>query len=126
MKWCSLCCYSLPEDSSKRRQFTQHLVKSGPSLIDTKTSFPRKQLFLRSIIRKSYDISHPIGCMQIPLENTKTVQELPDPSLCMLVMQYIQHCGKGRGLGLRLQYRLALHHVYTAHASATHPIMQCM
>ena len=34
--------------------------------------------------------------------NTKTVQELPDPSLRMLVMQYIQRCRNGRDLGLRL------------------------
>ena len=34
--------------------------------------------------------------------HTKTVQELPDPSLRELVMQYIQRCGKGRGLGSRL------------------------
>ena len=40
--------------------------------------------------------------MQIPLENTKTVQELPDPSFRVLVMQYIQRCGKGRGLDSRL------------------------
>ena len=59
---------------------------------------------VRSIIRKSYDISHPIGSMQIPLENTKTVQELPDPSFRVLVMQYIQRCGKGRGLDSRLPW----------------------
>ena len=34
--------------------------------------------------------------------HTKTVQESPDPSLCVLVMQYIQCCGKGRSLGSRL------------------------
>ncbi|MCG8623521.1 MAG: hypothetical protein MJE68_16205 [Proteobacteria bacterium] len=50
----------------------------------------------------SCDISHPIGPLQIPPENTKTVQESPDPSFRMLVMQYIQRCGKGRGLGSRL------------------------
>ena len=38
----------------------------------------------------------PLGSMQIPLENTKTVQELPDPSFRVLVMQYIQRYGKGR------------------------------
>ena len=67
----------------------------------------RDRAFLRSIIRKSHDISHPIGSMQIPLENTKTVQELPDPSFRVLVMQYIQHCGKGRGLDSRL---ISLYH----------------
>ena len=33
---------------------------------------------------------------------TKTVQELPDPSFRMLVMQYIQRRGDRRGLGSRL------------------------
>ena len=45
--------------------------------------------------------------MQIPLENTKTVQELPDPSFRVLVMQYIQRCGKGRGLDSRLHMGVA-------------------
>ena len=38
----------------------------------------------------------PLGSMQIPLENTKTVQELPDSSFCVLMMQYIQRCRKER------------------------------
>ena len=53
------------------------------------------------VIAMSHDSLHPIGSMQIPLENTKTVQESPDPSqiLYVLVMQYIQHCGNGRVWG---------------------------
>ena len=61
--------------------------------------------FLWSIIRKSYDISHSVGSMQILLEDTKTMQESPYPSFRVLVMQYIQRCGKGRGLDSRLVTR---------------------
>ena len=60
----------------------------------------RDHVFLWSITQISHDISHPIGSMQIPLEHTQTMKELPDPSYHMLVMQYIWRCGKG---GLRLQ-----------------------
>ena len=35
--------------------------------------------------------SHPIGSMQIPLEHT---QEFPDLPFRVLVMQYIQRCGR--------------------------------
>ena len=146
MKWCSLCCCSLPEDSSKHRRLTQHLIESGPLDKERKTarayhrvlcspsSSPcslvvycvnklrrhnislhcvpvychinashvnHDRAFLWSIIQRTHDISHPIVSMQIPLENKNTVQELPDTSFCMLMMQYIQHCGKGRGLGSR-------------------------
>ena len=65
----------------------------------------RDRVLLWSITQMSHDISHPIGSMQIPLEHTQTMQEFPDSSFHVLVMQYIQCCRKGRGLGLRLQNR---------------------
>ena len=55
--------------------------------------------YLLSVIAKMlHDSSHSIGSMQILL---KTVQESPDTSFCVLV---IQHCGAEKeGLGTRLQ-----------------------
>ena len=44
----------------------------------------------------SHDISHPIGPLQIPPENTKAMQEFPNLPFRVLVMQYIQHCGNRR------------------------------
>ena len=54
----------------------------------------------------SHDISYPIGSMHIPLQHTKTVQEFPDPSFRVLMMQYIQRCGNRRGSGFETTLRI--------------------
>ena len=61
----------------------------GVDLIWVNRHVNRDLAFLLSIIWKTHDISHPIGSMQILQENTKTLQELQDPSFRMLEMQYI-------------------------------------
>ena len=62
---------------------------------------------------QSCDTSHPIGSMQIPVEHTKTVQESPDPSFRVLVMQYIQRCANGRGLDARLWWLVKMNDTTT-------------
>ena len=46
---------------------------------------------------------HVTSCLIAFQEHTKTVQESPDPSFRVLVMQYIQRCANGRGLDARLR-----------------------
>ena len=51
---------------------------------------------------------HVTSCLIAFQEHTKTVQESPDPSFRVLVMQYIQRCANGRGLDARLRRLLAV------------------
>ena len=138
MKWCSLCCRSLPEDSSKRRRVTQHLVKSGPSLTDIKTSFPRRTASFSGLSRSTV---YPISFAAFTIDNKLCHHSFSLHSVPVLPHQCILCQPRLRVLAvhnLKVTWHLAPHWLYANfsrehenHARVARPflrvlVMQCI